>query len=191
MKNFVFATVSAIVVTVGACGGNVVVDGPAHSTTTGATGGTTTTASTIVTGAGAAGSNGPGAGAGPSAGPSTTTTTTTTSVSVSSSSGFGSCDSQCIAMFPGSFQLFEDFQRQECGCIPGRPCSTACSVMDCMATMPSQVSQACQACLVNQAQGGQSSMCTLQAVTQDCAANGMCKPFAQCAICCATMSTPC
>ena len=108
-----------------------------------------------------------------------------------SSSGGGSCDQQCTTMHPAAFTKFEGYELKECGCSVSAPCAAMCSPADCMATMLSQVSQACQTCLMTEAGKGAASQCTTKAVTNDCSGDATCKPFSDCAICCATNMTPC
>jgi hypothetical protein len=95
-------------------------------------------------------------------------------------------------MHQTAFTQFEADLLKECGCGDGgAPCAGMCTSTDCTATMMSQVSQACQSCLLNQATMGASSQCAMTAVLTDCSADPMCSAFSTCVICCVTQQTPC
>jgi hypothetical protein len=96
-------------------------------------------------------------------------------------------------MYPSQFAVFEKYLLKECGCngAANSPCMGTCTAQDCASTMMSQVSQACQACLTNEASKGLGSTCTITAAESDCNSDASCKAFSKCGLCCATQGGPC
>src|SRR5262249_10322069 len=123
----------------------------------------------------------------------TTTTDTTSTTDTTTTSTTMSCNEQCIAMHGTEFTKFEGYLLKECGCsgATASPCMGTCTTADCGATMPSQVSQACQTCLATEGGKGLGSTCAVKAATGDCAGDTMCKAFSDCALCCATQGKAC
>jgi hypothetical protein len=101
------------------------------------------------------------------------------------------CDAQCVSMYPAAYQRYLVWELKECACMQGAPCHTACTPMDCGAMMRSQLSQACQTCLLAEEQKGPGSQCMVTAVEQDCVNDASCAPLGQCALCCATQMKTC
>jgi hypothetical protein len=97
--------------------------------------------------------------------------------------GGPSCEQNCVTNNPSAAALFEGYELKECGCATGSPCATDCTT-ECMTMTAPAATSPCGMCLLDQANMGVSSTCSVTALETDCANDANCKVFYTCVLMC-------
>jgi hypothetical protein len=170
---FGFAMLSVVGAAMFACGSSAgstaaaagTPTGPGGSTSSSTTSTTSTGGSTSSSTTGAGGSGGAG-GAGGAGGSGTCTKGP-------------DCQMCCINGNMQAATVFEGYELKECGCAQGSPCVSMCTA-ECADPTKLMMNTPCGQCLLNQANMGTGSACTVTAGLTDCANDPMCAPFINC-----------
>jgi hypothetical protein len=92
------------------------------------------------------------------------------------------CAENCATENPTAFKSFEGDELQSCACASSTPCASDCT-SECATPSTLTESSPCGQCLLQQAEQGESSSCTISA-GETCEGNATCKPFVSCVLGC-------